>query len=125
MIEVRLNIDDAAGGEGDLARRLVSDLNDSRGLKDARLERRPAAPGERGIVEVVGSLVVTILNGSGAQALVEVIRAILGPRSGTRKVSVTLPDGSVFNLEGDGLSEDQFARAADAALEVFAGRAGG
>ncbi len=123
MIEVRLRIDDDAGGGGELARRLVSDLNDSRGLKDARLERRPAAPGERGIVEVVGSLAVTILNGSGAQALVEVVKAIR-PRPGARKVSVTLPDGSVFHLEGDGLSDGQFARAAEAALEIFARRAG-
>ena len=112
-----------AGAEGDLARRLVADLNDSGGLRDARLDRRPAAPGERGIVEVAGSLVVTVLNGSGITALVEVVKAIR-PRPGARKVTVTLPDGSIFNLEGDGLSETQFARAAEAALEVFARRAG-
>jgi hypothetical protein len=126
MIEVELSISDPAGAEGDLARRLIQDMNEAPGLRDARLVRRPAAEGEKGVVEVAGSLVVSVLDAVGAKALVDVVRT-LRPGPGSRKVKVTLKDGDrtdEFFLDGDGLSERQFVRTVDAALEVFARRAG-
>ena len=125
MIEVQLSIADTDGAGGDMARRLIADINDAPGLRDARLVRRPAAEGEKGLVEVAGSLVVTVLDAVGAKALVDVVRT-LRPGPGSRKVKVTLTDGGKtdeFFLDGGGLSERQFVKSVDAALEVFARRA--
>ena len=125
MIEVQLSIADADGAGGDLARRLIADINDAPGLRDARLVRRPAGEGEKGLVEVAGSLVVTVLDAVGAKTLVDVVRT-LRPGPGSRKVKVTLKDGDKtdeFFLDGDGLSERQFVKSVDAALAVFARRA--
>ena len=115
-----------ARAEGDLARRLIQDMNGAPGLRDARLVRRPASGGEKGLVEVAGSLMVTVLDAVGANAVVEAVRA-LRPKPGSRKVRVTLKDGEQtreFFLDGDGLSERQFVKSVDAALAVFARREG-
>ena len=126
MVEVELSIAEAAGADGDLARRLIADLSGSPGLRDARLVRRPASGGEKGLVEVAGSLAVTVLDAVGANAVVEAVKA-LRPKPGSRKVKVTLKEGEStreFFLDGDGLSERQFVKSVDAALAVFARREG-
>ena len=82
--------------------------------------------GEKGLVEVAGSLAVTVLDAVGANAVVEAVKA-LRPKPGSRKVKVTLKEGEStreFFLDGDGLSERQFVKSVDAALAVFARREG-
>jgi len=119
MIEIGLQVVDSSDEVADkVARRLVADMAATEGLAGPSLVRRPAAPGERGLVEEIGALAVRLTSGSGAAALVGLLRAAL--RTGDREVVVKLPNGSEFTLKGGGLSEAQFGKATEALLALLA-----
>jgi hypothetical protein len=119
MVEIGLRIVDGSDEVADkLARRLVADMAVTEGLSEPSLVRRPAAPGERGIVDEIGGLVVRLTSGSGAAAVVGLLRSVL--RAEGREVMVKLPNGGEFTLKGGGLSDAQFGKATDALLALLA-----
>ena len=56
MISIELRVIDSDDLADRLARRLVRDLSDADGVAGASLLHRPGAPGERGLVDDIGSL---------------------------------------------------------------------
>lgn len=122
MVEIELRLVDSAGPTDALARRLLSDLRESDGVDNAALVRRPAAPNERGVVEDVGALVLSLINSNGVQAVASLLKPLLRQGS-NRKVVAKLGGGREFILEGG--SEQQFNLAVEALLAAVVRDANG
>jgi hypothetical protein len=110
-----------------LARRLVSDINDSVSAAEAELARRPAREGEKGVVEAVGTLVVTLLGSSAIEPLVGLLRDYVsrGAPTGShqREIELTTPDGTILKFHGR-MSDEQFAEVIDRILGLMKGDGG-
>jgi Effector Associated Constant Component 1 len=124
MVEIEVRVIDNDNAADRLARRLVADAVDLRGVVDASLLRRPGAPEERGLGSEIGALVVVLTTGGAAQAVMDLVKSVLHP-GGDREIVVKLPNGTEFALKGGGVSEAQFGKATDALLALLAKGDGG
>lgn len=71
-----LNVTLAGSDNADqLARRLVRDLMAAPEIDDAALIRAPAAPGEKGLVDQIGALGVSLLSAGGGQVLIDYLKS--------------------------------------------------
>jgi hypothetical protein len=121
MAELLLRI---IGDDADaLARRLAGDINASAPEAEAGLERRAAQPGEKGPIEVIGGLLVTVLGSAAVEPLVGLIRDLVSRAPGgshQREIELTTPDGAVLTLHGR-MSDADFAAVADRILRLLEG----
>jgi hypothetical protein len=122
-IVIRIIGDDADA----LARRLVGDVNASDIAAEAHLARRPARDGEKGAIEAVGSVLITVLGSGGLERLVGLLKDLVsrgGPvGSHQRAIELATPDGSILKLEGR-MSDEEFTAVADRVLRLMEGRSG-
>lgn len=116
------------GGPADLlARRLVQDLNDVSGIGSAGLSMRAGEPGDRGLIEDVGGVVITLLNAGGADALIQLLRGIFPhqqpkPVSQDRVIVIERrdSDGVIEKAELRGsMSDDEFLAATNRVLGML------
>lgn len=121
MVEILISVIDEADSADRVARRLVGDFREIDGIDAARLLRMPAAEGERGLIDVVGTLAVNVVTTGGADAMMALLGAVL-PRQADRELVVKLPGGAEFSLRGAGVGDEQFARANEVLLTLIAGK---
>ncbi len=119
-MKIVIRVDDG-GNEDIVARRIVEDLGFSEDLGFVELMRRPAEPGQKGIIEEVGSVVVTLLNAGGAQYIFNVLRPLLSVGreqvSDERTAILELPNGARLELRG-GMSDADFLTMQDRLISI-------
>jgi hypothetical protein len=111
VMELEIRI--LTGGDADsYACRVVRDLHDCSGVENGRLSTHAASQGEKGIIEDLGVVAVTILNASGAEALMTILRSVLPRRREMapdgKVIDITGRDGFHLRIEG-GMSDKEFS----------------
>jgi stage V sporulation protein SpoVS len=103
------------------ARRLLRDIGAAAGIDGAALGTSEGQGGEKGVVEDIGLVIVSVINAIGIGNLMDALRAMLPARRplapDTRKIIVKLPDGTQIELEG-AMSDAEYHKAARKALSV-------
>lgn len=109
------------GDEDLLARRIVADASQSDHIGHAGLARREASGGERGIIEEIGAVALTLLNAGGAEFVFDLLRQCLSvgqPQAGNqREIIVDLGGGRRLELRG-GMSDEDFRGARDRVIAL-------
>ena len=109
------------GDEDLLARRIVADARQSDHIGRADLARRAATGGERGIIEDIGAVALTLLNAGGAEFIFDLLRQVLSvgqPKAGNeREIIVDLGGGRRLELRG-GMSDEDFRAARDRVIAL-------
>lgn len=102
-----------------LARNLVQDISARRDLGTAKLQTREAGPGEKGIVEIGHSLIVTVLESGGGLLLADIFRNVLGmtPSQDTT-IMVKGDDGRSVEIKRK-MSQTEFEETRDALVAIL------
>jgi len=105
-----------------LSRRMVDDLMTLPDIDDAELVRLPAAPGEKGLIEQIGTIGISLLSAGGGEVLLEYLKALFsqmaaGPSEKT--IIVEMGDKRI-ELRGS-MSNADFAAKGDQILSLLKG----
>jgi hypothetical protein len=103
------------------ARQLIRDVGATAGIGDVVLGTTHGKGGEKGIVEDLGIVVVTVINAIGVDNLLDAIKGLLPARrplsTDARKIVLKLPDGTQVELEG-AMSDADFQAASRRVMRI-------
>lgn len=108
------------GNVDQLSRRMVDDIMTLPDIDDAELVRLPAAPGEKGLIEQIGTIGVSILSAGGGEIPFDYLKTTLfqlaaGP---SEKTIIVELDGKRVELRGT-MSDAEFAATTDRILSMM------
>jgi hypothetical protein len=99
-----------------LTRDLMGDLGRV-GMRSRPMET-PGAPGERGVMTVIGKFVIeTLFSGKTATALLDVLKAYLA-RERSLRISIIKPDGTKIEIDTKNVGSAAVAQFLDAANAI-------
>lgn len=109
------------GDEEEVARRIASEARQSDRISHADLAKRAPAEGQRGIVDVLGTVAVTLIDAGAANFIFDILRPILsvgGSGEGNERVIVLdIPGGGRLELRG-GMNDEEFAAQCDRMISL-------
>ncbi|MGS4945801.1 hypothetical protein ACVDG3_10015 [Meridianimarinicoccus sp. RP-17] len=105
-----------------LSRRVVDDILTLPDIEDAELVRLPAAPGEKGLIEQIGTIGVSILSAGGGEILLDYLKTTLSQMAAgpSEKTIIVELDGKRAELRGT-MSDAEFAATTDRILSMMKG----
>lgn len=126
MMRVVLNVRDP-GAEDTVARRLVADLGGSDAVDSAELVTRAAGDGEKGIIEEIGLVAVTLIQAVGVDTLLDIVKSVLPRRrplsDDERTIEIEIEGKGRLVITG-GMSDEEFREKRDQLLDFMIGQDG-
>lgn len=103
-----------------LSRRMVDDLMTMPDIDNAELVRLPAAPGEKGLIEQIGTIGISLLSAGGGELLLEYLKSLLSQMAAgpSEKTIIVELNGNRAELRGD-MSNAEFAATTDRVLTML------
>jgi hypothetical protein len=105
-----------------LSRRMVGDIMTLPDIDDAELVRLPAAPGEKGLIEQIGTIGISLLSAGGGEILIDYLKTTLSQMAAgpSEKTIILELDGKRAELRGN-MSNEEFAATTDRILSMMQG----
>lgn len=106
-----------------LSRRVVDDIMTLPDIDEAELVRLPAAPGEKGLIEQIGKIGISLLSAGGGEILIDYLRTTLSQMAAgpSEKTIIVEMDGKRAELRGN-MSNAEFEATTDRILSMFEGK---
>jgi hypothetical protein len=106
-----------------LSRRMVDDIMTLPDIDDAELVRLPAGEGEKGLIEQIGTIGISLLSAGGAEILVDYLKTTLSRMAAgpSEKTIIVEMDGKRAELRGN-MSNAEFEATTDRILSMLEGK---